>query len=204
MEDEKIAMSEIIGKAITDIRCKYGEVDGWLNTAYCYIQLDGKCWICIPYGLVHDVWLTVPDPDATSIFANLSDIPFYHINKEGKPITEVTTAHKKRKQKLINRIRKFFFGYEPPIVEYQPYKVEYQENKLKHIINRKITDFLWNSNDPEKRFFVLDNGYLISEQHMAPQGTGLAGLHYYENINKVILTEGEVMYRYSKREKGRN
>ncbi|MCX6318905.1 MAG: hypothetical protein NTW29_16620 [Bacteroidetes bacterium] len=197
MQEERIAMTDIIGKTITDIRCKYGEVDGWLDTAYSYIQLDGQCWISIPYGLVHDVLLTEPDPDATSIFTNLSDIPIYHVNKEGKSIAEVTAAHKKRKQKLINRIRKFFFGYEPPLIEYQPYKVEYQENKLKHIINRTITDFLWSSNDPEKRYFELDNGYLITEQYMAPTGTGLAGLHYYVSFNHVKLQEGDKISRYS-------
>jgi hypothetical protein len=40
MTDETVLIEEILGKTITDIRCKYGIEDGWLDTAACFIELD--------------------------------------------------------------------------------------------------------------------------------------------------------------------
>jgi hypothetical protein len=89
------------------------------------------------------------------------------------------------------------FGYEPPIKEYVPHKVEYYENKLKHILNRSIVDYLWECEEVKKGFFELDNGYLISEQYMAPSGTGQAGLHYYDSLNTLKDRRGNNLNRYS-------
>lgn len=202
MTDDIILIEEIIGKTITDIRCKYGIEDGWLDTAECFIELDNKIFIEIPYGQSKDVFEVNVDPDAKTIFGNLSDIPHYFVNKEGKSISEVVEIHKKRKRNIFNRIRKVFFGYEPPVKEYKPYKVEYHENKLKHIINRTIVDYLWESERTEKGFFELDNGYLISDQYMAPSGTGLAGLHYYDSLDSLIKRKGENLNRFSAFTKG--
>lgn len=197
MTDETILIEEIIGKTITDIRCKYGKEDGWLDTAECYIELNHQFFIGIPYGHTKDVLIVEPDAEAETIFGNLSDIPHYHVNKEGKTITEVAEAHKKRKRNVFNRLRKALFDYDPPIKEYRPYKVEYRENKLKYIVNRIIVDYLWESNTTEKGFFELDNGYLISDQHMAPHGTGLAGLHYYDSLSSLKERKGDSLKRHS-------
>jgi hypothetical protein len=197
MTGRTILIDEIIGKSITDIRCKYGTSDGWLDTAECYIQLDNKFYIDIPYGEVRDVLIREPDPDAESIFGDLSDIPYYHVNKEGKSIEEVVKAHKKRKQNIFNRLKKVLFNYEPPIKEYKPYKVEYHENKLKYIINSTVVDYLWDSDGTEKGFFELDNGFLISDQYMAPHGTGLAGLHCYDNLSSLKERKGGDLKRHT-------
>lgn len=45
-----IPINEIIGKTITDIRCKSAIEDGWLDTVECYIQIDNEFYIEIPYG----------------------------------------------------------------------------------------------------------------------------------------------------------
>ena len=50
MPDEIILLEDIFGKTITDIRCKFGREDGWLDTAECFIELDNKICIEIPYG----------------------------------------------------------------------------------------------------------------------------------------------------------
>jgi len=197
MTDETVLIDEIIGKTITDIRCKYGKEDGWLDTAECFIELDRKFCIDIPYGQSNDVLVVEPDAKAETIFGNLSDIPNYQVNKEGKSISEIVAAHKKRKRNLFNHLRKFLFGYNPPIKDYIPYKAEYHENKLKYIINRTIVDYLWESEGTEKGFFELDNGYLISDQYMAPHGTGLAGLHYYDSLNSLKERKGDNLKRHS-------
>ncbi len=199
MPDKAIMIEDIIGKTITDIRCKYGEEDGWLDTAECFIELDHKLYIDIPYGDAIDALVVEPTPEAKTIFENLADIPHYFVNKEGKTIAEVAKAYKKRKKNVFNRLKKILFDYDPPIKEYKPYKVEYHENKLKYIINRTIVNYLWESDRTEKGFFELDNGYLISEQYMAPKGTGLAGLHYYDSLDTLKERKGENLTRHSQR-----
>ncbi len=202
MTDDTVLIEELFGKTITDIRCKYGLEDGWLDTAECFIELDHKFYIDIPYGQTKDVLVVEPDTEAKTIFENLSDIPHYHVNKEGKTITEIVEAHKKRKRNIFNRLRKALFNYEPPIKEYKPYKIEYHENKLKYIVNRKIVDYLWKSDGNEKGFFELDNGYLISDQYMSPSGTGLAGLHYYDSFDSLKERKGHNLKRHTEETRG--
>jgi hypothetical protein len=202
MTEELVSINDIIGKTITDILCKYGKEDEWLDTAECFIELDHKIYIDIPYGQATANLTVELDPKAKSIFGNLSDIPHYHVNKEGKYISEVLETHNKRKRNLYNRLRKILFGPDPSVKEYKPYKVEYHENKLKYIINRTIVDYLWENETTEKGFFELDNGYLISDQFMAPHGTGLAGLHYYDSLNSLKERKGAILKRYSDSARG--
>ena len=190
-------IKDIFGKPITDIRCKFGMQDGWLETVECFFELENNFYIQIPYGYPHGIWIVEPDTEAESIFNDLSDIPIYHINKEEKSISEVIKLHNKRKQNIFNRLRKALFNYEPPIKEYKPYKVEYHENKLKYLINRTIVDYLWENDNTEKGIFELDNGYFITERYMAPHGTGAAGLHYYDSLNSLKEEKGENLKRYS-------
>lgn len=202
MTDKTLLIEEVFGKTITDILCKHGVQDGWLDTAEYFIELDQKFYINIPYGQTKDVLVVEPDTAAKTIFANLSDIQHYHINKEGKSIAEVVEAQKKRKRNIFNRLRKILFDYEPPIKEYKPYKIEYYENKLKYIVNRKIVGYLWESDRTEKGFFELDNGYLISDQYMSPSGTGLAGLHYYDSLDSLKKQKGDNLIRHTEETRG--
>lgn len=197
MTNEKITIEDLIGKTVTDIRCKYGIQDGWLDTAECFIELDNTFFIRIPLGESTSVFKTEVDSEAKTIFNDLSDIPTYFVNKEGKSVSEIVEMHKKRKRNFINRIKKILFGYDPPIKEYKPYKVEYNENKLKYIIDRKIVDYLWENEEIEAAIFELDNGYFISEQYMAPSGTGMAGLHLYDNFDHLKNRRGENIRRLS-------
>jgi hypothetical protein len=162
MTDEIILMASIIGKVITDIQCKYGQQDGWLDTAECFIELDHTLFIEIPYGESAGVFESVADQASQSIFSDLSDIPQYSLNREGK----VTG-------------------------------VEYRVNSLKHVINRTIVDYWWESDRTEKGFFELDNGYFISEQYMAPSGTGLAGLHLYDSLDSLKKMKGDHLRPFS-------
>lgn len=190
-------IEEIIGRTITDIYCIYGIEDDWLDTAEVFIELDKAFYIDIPFGHVARVFDKDLDPAAKSIFGDLSDIPCYSVNQEGKSINEISNNYQKRRKNIFNRLRKALFGYQLTIKEYQPYKVEYRENKLKYIINRKIVDFLWENDCRDKGFLELDNGYLISEQSMAPSGTGLAGLHYYDSLESLKERKGENLSRLS-------
>jgi hypothetical protein len=139
-------LEEIIGKTVTNIYALVKMEVGGLDTCECFVELDNKTIIDIPFGFSDNIWVKKLDSNALNLFADLSD--------------------------------------------YQAYEVEYRENKLKNLKDRKIIDFLWYADDSEKGLILLDNGYIITETTIAPHGTGLAGLNFYENINDLILSKG--------------
>ena len=47
---------------------------------------------------------------------------------------------------------------------------------------QKIINFLQFEHTVSSGFIELENGFIITEQIMAPHGTGMAGLHFYENL----------------------
>lgn len=188
-------IEELIGKSITNIY-QFIEIEqGWLDKADCYIELDKELIIGIPFGYSEDVWIRQLDDKAKSIFADLSDIPIYHVNKEGKSIGEIAASYQKKKRNIFNRIRKALFNYEVVNNAYKPYKIEYRENKIKYLVDRKITDFIWYEEEIEYGYLLLDNGYLITETGMSPSGTGQAGINYYESIDTLIKSKGENFIR---------
>jgi hypothetical protein len=146
---------------------------GGLDTGECFIELDNEIIIDIPFGFSDDIWIKDLDEDAVRLFADLSDYPVYHVNKDNKTVGEIADNYQRQRRTIFNRLRKVLFGHDIAIKDYQPFKVDYRENKLKHIKDRKIIDFLWYDDDSEKGFILLDNGYLITETNFAPHGTGL-------------------------------
>jgi hypothetical protein len=189
-------LGEIIGKTITDIYSIVEMEHGGLDKGECFIELDGKTVIDIPFALSGEFSTEEEVPvkelkkGARSLFGDLSDISWYHINKEGKTIAEIAEKHQGRQGNILNRIAKALFGFETLPKEYRPYKVEYHENKLKYIKDRKIDDFIWFPDEIEKGFLLLDNGYLITETSVAPHGTGQAGLNLFESISGLTESRG--------------
>jgi hypothetical protein len=168
---------------------------GGLDTGECFIELDNEIIIDIPFGFSDDIWIKDLDEDAVRLFADLSDYPVYHVNKDNKTVGEIADNYQRQRRTIFNRLRKVLFGHDIAIKDYQPFKVDYRENKLKHIKDRKIIDFLWYDDDSEKGFILLDNGYLITETNFAPHGTGLAGLNLYENLNDLTNTKGNEYFK---------
>ncbi|MDJ1494584.1 hypothetical protein QNI19_16685 [Cytophagaceae bacterium DM2B3-1] len=192
-EDEDfIAIHNLIGKKITNIYILFGLVDEWLDTAECFLEIEKEIIIEIPPGTTGNTWIKELDPKAQSIFKDLSDIPVYHVNKEQKS----TPSYPQQKQNVFNRIREKFFGYKGHKKQYEPNKVEVLENKLKYIQNRTIIDYLWFKGG-DSGCFELDNGYLITEKSVAPSGTGLAGLYYYENVEALQKDKKTTLFRFS-------
>jgi hypothetical protein len=194
-------IQELIGKKVTNIYAIVEYEHGGLDKGECFVELDNNIVIDIPFGDSDDVWIKLLDNKAMSIFSDLSDYPVYHVNKDKKSIKEIAGTYQKRKRSFFNRIKRALFGHEIIIKEYQPYKIEYRENKLKYIINRIIVDFLWYHDEIEKGFFLLDNGYIITETTIANNGTGLAGLNYYEDILQLTEFKGGNYKRLSENKK---
>jgi hypothetical protein len=194
-------IEEIIGKTVTNIYATFGVEQEWLDTADCFIELDNNLVIGFPYCFDQDIWIRNLDPKAERLFIDLSDYPVYHVNKEGKSINEIATPYQKKRQNIFYKIKKALFGKELNIKEYQPYKVEYKENKAKYILNAKITDFIYYEDESEKGFFLLDNGYVITETTMSPSGTGLAGLNYYESLTYLTEAKGSNFKKLSENSK---
>lgn len=193
-------IQELIGKTITNIYSIVEYENYGLDKGECFIELDNEIIIDIPYGESDDVWLKDLDNNAESLFKDLSDYPIYHVNKEQKSIGEIAKNYQKQKTSIWG-ILKQFFGQGITIKEYQPYKVEYRENKLKYLQNRIIVDFLW-TDYFEKGLLELDNGYFITETTVANNGTGLAGLNYFENFEILRMRKGGELFRLSEMTKG--
>lgn len=173
---------EIIGRTITDILVWSKIEVGGLDEAEVFIQLDNQGIIKIPWDFKSENIESKPDKDSESVFADLSDIPVYYINPEGKSIQEVLNAKRERESTFWGRIKKAIgLGEEIPR-EYRVYKIEYRENMLKYLVNQKIADFLMFDDYDSVGFLELENGYIITEISMSPHGTGMAGLNYFENL----------------------
>jgi hypothetical protein len=188
-------INELIGKTVTNIFSLVEVNDYGLDIGECFIELDNNFIIEIPFEYTEDIRIKKLNRKAVSVFKNLKDIPFYLVNKDKKSISELTEKYQKQRQSIFNRILRFLFGYEPVLKDYVPYKTEYKENKLKHIKGRKITDILWYDDESEKSYFLLDNGYLITETTVSPYGLGLAGLNYYESLNDLENEKGNEYFK---------
>lgn len=173
---------EIIGRTISDIFVWSKMEVGGLDEVEVSIQLDNGKVIGIPWDFESERIEKELRKDSESLFSDLSDIPEYYINPEGKSIQEVLDAKKKRESSFFGRIKKAVGLGEGIPKEYRVYKTEYMKNKLKHLKNQKIKDFLMFDNSDSVGFIELENGYIITETIMAPQGTGMAGLNYYESL----------------------
>ncbi len=193
-------IQELIGKTITNIYSKVEYENYGLDKGECFIELDNEIIIDIPYGASDDVWLKDLDNNAESLFKDLSDYPIYHVNKEQKLMGEIAKNYQKPKTSIWGRLKQFF-GQDITIKAYQQYDVECRENKLKYLQNRIIVDFLWTDNF-EKGLLELDNGYIITETTVANNGTGLAGLNYYENTEILRIRKGGELFRLTEMKKG--
>ncbi|MDR0800940.1 hypothetical protein [Fluviicola sp.] len=190
-------INDIIGKTVTSIYSSVTTEVGGLDTGECFIELDNKFIIDIPFSFSDDVWQKTLKQNAVNLFADLSDYPVYHINKEEKTIAELAEKYQRKRRNVFSRLRKIIFGQDVVLKEYKPYKVEYRENELKYLKDRKIVDFIWYDDYTEKGFILLDNEYLITETTIAPHGTGLAGLNYYKSMNDLTKEKGNEYFRLS-------
>jgi hypothetical protein len=193
---------EIIGKTVTNIYLLVTMEVGGLDRAECFIELDNKYIIDIPYAHSDDIWLKELNKDAVSLFADLRDYPIYLVNKDNKTVADIAENYQRQRRNIFNILRKYLFGQDIVIKDYQAYKVEYRENKLKQIKDRKIVDFIWYDEDNDKGLFLLDNGYLITETTVAPQGTGLAGLNYFESLENLTERRGNEYLKLTDEKKG--
>ena len=193
----------IIGKVITNIYQSIKMEFGGLDFGKCFIEIDSIILFDFPFGPEDDKIETIVPEDAESVFEDLSDIPIYHVNKEGKTIREIADKYKKQQSSFAGKLWNLFFDSEFLLLkEYKTYKVEFQRNKLKHIKNKKIIDFIWYAEEIEKGFLLLENGYIITETLCSPNGTGQAGLNIFDNIDELISRRGQHFLKLSEYKQG--
>ena len=80
---------ELINKTLTNIYSLVKMEVGGLDTGECFIELDNEIIIDIPFGFSDDIWIKDLDEDAVRLFADLSDYPVYHVNKDNKTVGEI-------------------------------------------------------------------------------------------------------------------
>lgn len=190
-------LEELLGKTVTNLYTLVKTEVGGLDTAACFVELDNQTLIEIPYGFSGTVDVVYLDKNAISLFKDLSAVPIYHVNKAKLSIGEIIAQNEQKTLSLIQRIKKNIFGSNPLKSAYKPYLITYQENKLKQLKGKKINDLLWYPDDSEKGIILLENGCLFSETLVAPHGTGLAGINFYEHINELIQRKGGNFKRLS-------
>ncbi len=69
-----ILISEILGRTITNVSCKFGMYNDWLETAYCLIELDGKIWFSVPFSGHDKTFTEEQDGDYELLFKSKSDV----------------------------------------------------------------------------------------------------------------------------------
>lgn len=57
---------------------------------------------------------------------------------------------------------------------------------IEKVVNNKIIALISYENEPtDKSFIELENGIIITEQNLAPNGTGIVGLQIYNSIHTI-------------------
>ena len=190
-------IEDIIGKIVTDIYPENSIVDD-LDFCECTIELDKNIFIGIPTAGSEEILLKEPKQDAVSLFADLSDIPGYHITYGEDD------SNQRKKRSIFYNLYQFLFGHGIAHQDGIILTKHYTENRLKHVKDRRIVDYLWYAEDIAEYenfgvrspgYILFDNGYLMTEVFFAPHGTGCAGLHVYESINDVINFRGNDYFK---------
>ena len=202
-------LEELIGRTITDIFQIVEYENYGMDKGECFIQLDNNLIVDIPHSWDNfndEVRIKELNVKAISLFENLNDYPFYHVNKERKSIKEIVEKYADKKPSLFQKVKQLIGGQKPivqpkHIAEYEPYKVEYIENKLKYVKDRMIKDLFTFAEDDEKYFLELDNGYYITETNFGMNGTGRVGLNVYDNLIKITNWKGKEFNRISDQKK---
>jgi len=174
---------KLIGRTIKDILIWTKIEVGGLDEAEVFIELDNEKIIRIPWDFNSENIEQSPRKGVESIFTDLSDIPVFHVNSEGKTIGEILEAKRKRESSILGLLKKALGITEGIPKEYKPYKVEYRENKLKFLRDKKIVNFLMFDDSDSVGFLELENGFIITEIQISPHGTGMAGINIYENLS---------------------
>lgn len=66
----------------------------------------------------------------------------------------------------------------------------WSDGREEPVIGRTIIDFLWFDDDDYGGYFLLNDGSLINENRMSPQGTGQAGLHHLGSVEELRRNDG--------------
>src|SRR4030095_15779093 len=106
-------LEELIGKTITNIFEVLEYEPYGMDKGECFIELDHKIIIDIPYNFSEDVYIKQLDKKAESIFDDLSDIPVYHVNKEGKSIKEIIEKYAAKKPTFLEKVKQLLLGQKP-------------------------------------------------------------------------------------------
>jgi hypothetical protein len=198
-------VKELIGKKITNIyQITEYEFYG-LDQGEAFIELDNNLIIDLPFDDYIDeqtLWEKELKEDAVSLFSDLSDRTFYHLDKEGNRIIEIKKNVTITLLSFWERVKHFFEtdkwlpAQKKTVEETEVYKADYIENKFKFIKDRVIADVLY-FNDHEKVFLELDNGYIITEVIAGMNGTGRVGIHIFDNLTGLIKRKGFSFIRIS-------
>lgn len=195
-------LQELIGSTITNVFQVLNYEPYGMDTGECFVELDKKIIIEIPYGFSEEVRIKKLDKKAVSIFDDLSDYPVYLIKNDDKTNMEIAAKVTNKNLSLFEKIKHIFTAPKPQklpakFVEYPVKNVEYRENKFKYIKDSVIKDLITFCEEDEKGFFELGNGYFISETNNSMNGTGRIGINLYDSLTDITNWKGNTFKRLS-------
>jgi hypothetical protein len=110
----KMGIEELINRIIIDIYCVSTYEHGGLNTASCFIELDDKLIIDIPWSFSEEVNITELVPHSISIFRKKQERSFLFFKPEKSISFEALIKNKKIKDFIyyVEDLDKGFFELE--------------------------------------------------------------------------------------------
>ncbi|MCC6414056.1 MAG: hypothetical protein IT270_20575 [Saprospiraceae bacterium] len=188
---------DLIGRVVTDIKIRYQPEAYGLDHAEVILELDHVLLTIVPYGLDSDIGVSQLQDGFESIFSESKYQNVWLVNPLKKTINFVVQEQRQIAQSFWGRLKRLF-GIHPGIPkDYRPYGVEYRENPLHNLKNQTIIDLLAYEDSTDKCFIELENGMLFTEIQTAPNGTGNAGLHWFENLQSLKKRYGTKHQRLS-------
>jgi len=177
---------DIIGQTITDVYIWVEYEQGGLDQGGCFLEIDKSFFIKIPYFEEDEIAVENIDKRSVSLFSNQM------IEKTDSAVKDKDAKKKKGEERraffrqLGGHLKKMASIDEISPKENILHKTGRIENNFHEIKGERIIDFIWDMEEDKKGLFLLSNGFLITETTIVPNGSDLAGLNYFENMEKLV------------------
>jgi len=188
---------DIIGKKITDIYVWVETEPGGLDTGKCYLQIDKSFFVTIPLSDQEEILAGEVDERAVSFFAAPAVTEPPQPVKREKTKEEIANERREEKRAFFRQIRRHvekMAGHENIEREDKCAAAQKTVNAEFDVRDHTIIDFIWDSEEPKSGLFMLDDGSLITETPVALNVLGLAGLNYFESMERLVASG---RYNYS-------
>lgn len=166
-------VSTLIGRRVVDLYVTVKFEFGGLDECDAWLALDDGRVIGFPWGIDEDLLDRERPPEARSVFA----VP-----------TRSWIQRKLDAWRAQRHLRSLGHNIEAVVQTTLPFH---------NARNRRIVDVITIDDPSARAFILLENGWLITHEAMAPHGTGNANVHFYTSLAELIGRHGSPTTRLS-------